>query len=102
MFAMWFSSSNYVWQVGWSLARRNSRAVLGRVHFPTLSIIYSNYYQCLGVVQIKMADSKRSRGALECDEVYQRGDEEGDLECRNAKAIRLLRKVITLLCETTD
>ena len=46
-------SSNYVRRVGWSLARRNSRAILGRVHFPALSIIYSNYYQCLGVVQIK-------------------------------------------------
>ena len=48
-------SLNYVRQVGWSLARRNSGAVLGRLHFPTLfslSIIYSNYYQCLAVVQI--------------------------------------------------
>ena len=44
-------SSNYVRQVDWSQARRNSRAVLGQVHFPMFSIIYSNYYQCLCVVQ---------------------------------------------------
>ena len=49
-----------------------------------------------------MADSKRSRGALEGDELHQRGDEEGDSECKSAKAIRLLREVTTLLSETTD
>lgn len=49
-----------------------------------------------------MAGSKRSRGALEGDEVHQRGDEEGDSECKSAKAIRLLREVTTLLSETTD
>ena len=47
------ASSNCVRQVGWSLARGNLRAVLGRAHFPALSIIYSNYYQCLCAAQIK-------------------------------------------------
>ena len=37
-------SSNYVKQVGWRIARIKLRAVLGQVHFPTLSMIYSNYY----------------------------------------------------------
>ena len=32
-------SSNYIRQVGWTLVRRNSQAVIGRVHFPILSII---------------------------------------------------------------
>ena len=35
--ALW----NYVRQVGWSLARRNLLAALGRVHFPALFMIYS-------------------------------------------------------------
>ena len=48
-----FVSSNYVKQVGWRRARIKSRAVLGQVHFPTLSMIYSNYYQCLCIKQIK-------------------------------------------------
>ena len=43
----------YVRQVSWGLARRNSRAVLGWVYFPMLSIIYSFYYQYLCAVQIK-------------------------------------------------
>ena len=85
--------SNYVQQMGWSLARRNSRAVLGRVHFPTLPIIYSNYNQCLCAVQIKHGDNKRGRGALEGDKMHPRGDEESDLECKSAKAKRLLREV---------
>ena len=46
-----------VWQVGCSLARINSRAVL---HFPSLSVIYSNYNQCLCAVQIKHGDNKRA------------------------------------------
>ena len=53
-------SSNYVQQMGWSLARINSRAVLGRVHFPTLSIIYSYYNQCLCALHIKHGDNKRA------------------------------------------
>ena len=44
---------NYVRQVGWSLARRNVRAVLGQVHFPALFMIYSNYFQRLCPAQIK-------------------------------------------------
>ena len=52
-------SSNYVRQVGWRLARRNLRGVLGRAHFPTLFIIYSNYFQCLGVVKIKNGGRRR-------------------------------------------
>ena len=32
------------------------------------------------------------RGTLEGDEMYPRGREEGDLECKRAKAIRLLRE----------
>ena len=47
--ALW----NYVRQVDWSLARRNARAVLGRVHFPALFMIYSNYFQRLCPAQIK-------------------------------------------------
>ena len=66
-------SSNYVQQMGRSLARRNSRAVLGRVHFPTLSIIYSNYNQCLCAVQIKHGTTNvHGRGTLEGDEMYPR------------------------------
>ena len=49
-----------------------------------------------------MADNKRARGALEGDEMHPRGDEEGDSECKSAKAIRLLREVTTLLSDTTD
>lgn len=49
-----------------------------------------------------MADAKRARGALEGQEMHPRGDEEGDSECKSAKAIRLLREVTTLLSETTD
>ena len=85
-------SSNYVQQVSWSLARRNSRAVPGREHFTTLSIIYSNYNQCLCAVQIKHGDNKSGRGALEGDEMHPMGDEDADSECKSAKAIRLLRE----------
>ena len=51
-----------------------------------------------------MANHKRGRGALDAygDEMHPRGDEEGDSECKSAKAIRLLREVTTLLSETTD
>ena len=49
-----------------------------------------------------MADNKRDRGVLDRDEMHGRGDEEGDSECKSAKAIRLLREVTTLLSETTD
>ena len=49
-----------------------------------------------------MADHKRGRGELDGDEIHPRGDEEGDSECKSAKAIRLLREVTTLLSETTD
>ena len=78
--------------MGWSLARRNSRAVSGRVHFPTLPIIYSNYNQCMCAVQIKHGDNKSGRGALEGDKMHPRGDEEGVLECKSANAKRLLRE----------
>ena len=44
-----------------------------------------------------MADHKGGRGALNGDEVHPRGDEEGDLECKSAKGIRLLREVTILL-----
>ena len=85
-------SSNYVQQVSWSLARRNSRAVLGREHFTTLAITYSNYNQCLCAVRIKHRDNKSGRGALEGDDMHPMGDEEGNSECKSAKAIRLLRE----------
>ena len=49
-----------------------------------------------------MADHKRGRGVLDGDEVRPRGDEEGDSECKSAKAIRLLREVTILLSEKTD
>ena len=49
-----------------------------------------------------MADHKRGRGELDGDEIHPRGNEEGDSECKSAKAIRLLREVTTLLSETTD
>ena len=49
-----------------------------------------------------MADNKCGRGALEGDEMHPRGNEEGDSECKSAKAIRLLREVSTLLSQTTD
>ena len=83
-----------VWQVGWILAKRNSRAVLGREHFPTLSIIYSNYNQCFAVLfRSNMGTANvHERGTLKGDEMYPRGGEEGDLECKSAKAIRLLRE----------
>ena len=85
-------SSNNVQQVSWSLASRNSRAVPGREHFPTLSIISSYYNQCLCSVQIKHKDNKSGRGALVGDEMHPIGDEEGNSECKSAKAIRLLRE----------
>ena len=44
-----------------------------------------------------MADHKRGRGELDGDEIHPRGDEEGDSECKSAKAIRLLREVTTVL-----
>ena len=50
----------YVRQVGWSLVRRNVRAVLGQVHFPVLFMIYSNYFQGLCPAQIK--HGHRARG----------------------------------------
>ena len=37
-------------------------------------------------------DNKSGRGALEGDEMHPMRDEEGDLECKSAKAIRLLRE----------
>ena len=46
-----------------------------------------------------MADHKRGRDGVE---MHPRGDEEGDSECKSAKAIRLLREVTTLLSETRD
>ena len=68
------------------------QAVPGREHFPTLYIIYSNHKQCLCAVQIKHGDNKSGRGALEGDEMRSMDDEEGDSECKSAKAIRLLRE----------
>ena len=77
---------------GASQEETHDRAVLGRVHFPTPPIIYSIYNQCLCAVQIKHEDNKSGRGTLEGDKMYPKGDEEGDLECKSAKAKRLLRE----------
>ena len=63
-----------------------------------LSIIYSNYYQCLGVVQIKHGKQQTcKRKKQEGNEMHQTGDEEGDLECKSMRAIQLLHEVTPFL-----